>query len=88
MSTNDILQNGFNAMAEVSDRIVPGSGEHYRRVADQYSAPSDLMCRTCQGKGQYAGLDITCRACHGSGLEPIDEAVLKQAMRDAEHLDD
>lgn len=32
--------------------------------------PSDLMCRTCRGKGEYPGLDITCRSCHGSGLEP------------------
>ncbi len=30
---------------------------------------SDMMCKTCRGKGTYAGLDITCRACGGSGIE-------------------
>ena len=30
---------------------------------------TDMMCQTCRGKGQYAGLVVTCRSCSGSGLE-------------------
>lgn len=40
------------------------------RIEERDAEPSDLMCQTCRGKGQYAGLDITCRSCHGSGIEP------------------
>jgi len=39
MTTDEILRNGFYAMAATADSIVPGSGKHYRAVADREYAP-------------------------------------------------
>jgi hypothetical protein len=39
MTTDDILRNALHATAEASDRIVPGSGDHYRSFADEKYAP-------------------------------------------------
>lgn len=78
MTTTDILRNALYATAEASDRIVPGSGKHYRAFADSnYSPEPSLYCDV-----DGAGLDEEgiCPRCEQS-------AAAEQVEDDAEDME-
>jgi len=77
MTTDDILRNALHATAEASDRIVLGSGEHYRAFADANYSPEPSQFCDVDGFGLNA--DGECERC-------LRSAAAEQAENDAEDL--
>lgn len=84
-ATDNTLRTAIRAMADTTDKIVPGAGDSYRKFADEtYPIDEDFTkarSATFIGTGEaalkFAAIEAT-----------IDEAELRQAMRDTKHLDD
>lgn len=59
MTTDQLLHTALNSAADASDQLIPGSGRHYRRFADEMYATLWRIksCIECGKSSSGAGRD-------------------------------